>query len=288
MALTIDTISNKLIMEIQTGDTVERFDCDISACPNPVCACGTVYLNLTNFQNSDQNQDFIDSYALKIDIYERSQGYSDADEVSDDVLQFTETVLSHLDDDDYKILHEKHFTHKNKITEEASPDSIDFPFDYEEVEYNGLMYFYNDVLPYSERLVTTVDGTQYEIQDQYCLLPKCSCSDVTLSFMSVGGDGELIDESCDISLNYQKKRWEATENYQSDMDIRSVRSAVEQQIPDIYGILYARHSRLKSIYAHNKKRNYNPPVVTSSTRVGRNDPCPCGSGKKYKKCCLGK
>jgi SEC-C motif len=21
--------------------------------------------------------------------------------------------------------------------------------------------------------------------------------------------------------------------------------------------------------------------------VGRNDPCPCGSGKKYKKCCLG-
>jgi tetratricopeptide (TPR) repeat protein len=25
-----------------------------------------------------------------------------------------------------------------------------------------------------------------------------------------------------------------------------------------------------------------------SARIGRNDPCPCGSGKKYKKCCLGK
>jgi hypothetical protein len=24
------------------------------------------------------------------------------------------------------------------------------------------------------------------------------------------------------------------------------------------------------------------------TKIGRNDPCPCGSGKKYKKCCLGK
>ena len=22
--------------------------------------------------------------------------------------------------------------------------------------------------------------------------------------------------------------------------------------------------------------------------IGRNDPCPCGSGKKYKKCCLSK
>ena len=26
----------------------------------------------------------------------------------------------------------------------------------------------------------------------------------------------------------------------------------------------------------------------SAPKVGRNDPCPCGSGKKYKKCCLGK
>lgn len=25
-----------------------------------------------------------------------------------------------------------------------------------------------------------------------------------------------------------------------------------------------------------------------STKIGRNDPCPCKSGKKYKKCCLGK
>ena len=29
-----------------------------------------------------------------------------------------------------------------------------------------------------------------------------------------------------------------------------------------------------------------PETVTrSEPRVGRNDPCPCGSGKKYKKCC---
>lgn len=26
-------------------------------------------------------------------------------------------------------------------------------------------------------------------------------------------------------------------------------------------------------------------VVRTSPKVGRNDPCPCGSGKKYKKCC---
>lgn len=32
-----------------------------------------------------------------------------------------------------------------------------------------------------------------------------------------------------------------------------------------------------------------PPAtrVNAAPKVGRNDPCPCGSGKKYKKCCGG-
>ncbi|HYA72113.1 MAG TPA: SEC-C metal-binding domain-containing protein, partial [Roseiarcus sp.] len=28
------------------------------------------------------------------------------------------------------------------------------------------------------------------------------------------------------------------------------------------------------------------PHVNPFRNVGRNDPCPCGSGKKFKKCCL--
>ena len=30
------------------------------------------------------------------------------------------------------------------------------------------------------------------------------------------------------------------------------------------------------------------PIRTAATKVGPNDPCPCGSGKKYKKCCMHK
>ena len=29
------------------------------------------------------------------------------------------------------------------------------------------------------------------------------------------------------------------------------------------------------------------PIINVSPKIGRNDPCPCGSGKKYKKCCGG-
>ena len=34
-----------------------------------------------------------------------------------------------------------------------------------------------------------------------------------------------------------------------------------------------------------KSRGENVTVVRTSPKVGRNDPCPCGSGKKYKQCC---
>jgi len=29
----------------------------------------------------------------------------------------------------------------------------------------------------------------------------------------------------------------------------------------------------------------NPTFIRETPRVGRNEPCPCGSGKKFKKCC---
>lgn len=36
------------------------------------------------------------------------------------------------------------------------------------------------------------------------------------------------------------------------------------------------------------ERLNNSNVKRNNPEVGRNDPCPCGSGKKYKKCCLNK
>lgn len=34
------------------------------------------------------------------------------------------------------------------------------------------------------------------------------------------------------------------------------------------------------------ERAVNPPI--RKKKIGRNDPCPCGSGKKYKFCCMNK
>ena len=37
-----------------------------------------------------------------------------------------------------------------------------------------------------------------------------------------------------------------------------------------------------------QKQLWNQPTVNETPKVGVNDPCPCNSGKKYKKCCKGK
>ena len=55
------------------------------------------------------------------------------------------------------------------------------------------------------------------------------------------------------------------------------RAAIVEELPDI----------VRKIASYWR----NPPVTPShrspsrSVKIGRNEPCPCGSGKKYKKCC---
>jgi uncharacterized protein YecA (UPF0149 family) len=36
---------------------------------------------------------------------------------------------------------------------------------------------------------------------------------------------------------------------------------------------------------HDHHHHAQAPFVRAQPKVGRNDPCPCGSGSKFKKCC---
>ena len=38
-------------------------------------------------------------------------------------------------------------------------------------------------------------------------------------------------------------------------------------------------------WKHDYRVAHTPVQRVLSKKIGRNDPCPCGSGKKYKKCC---
>ncbi len=49
---------------------------------------------------------------------------------------------------------------------------------------------------------------------------------------------------------------------------------------------FAAHVELSSF--NQKGKASQAPIVRSGPKVGPNDPCPCASGKKFKKCCENK
>lgn len=48
----------------------------------------------------------------------------------------------------------------------------------------------------------------------------------------------------------------------------------------------AQFRRTHGKWIYQKAVRLGPAPVKVAPKVGRNDPCPCGSGKKYKHCCL--
>ena len=62
-------------------------------------------------------------------------------------------------------------------------------------------------------------------------------------------------------------------------------SVMAQRHPDLYKILTGIFRQDTKALLKSAVRSILKP---GGKKIGRNDPCPCGSGKKYKKCCLGK
>jgi len=60
-------------------------------------------------------------------------------------------------------------------------------------------------------------------------------------------------------------------------ELETIQQAIAPNVREIHAYWLARRAELDSVAK---------TVRRSEPRVGRNDPCPCGSGKKYKKCCL--
>jgi len=59
----------------------------------------------------------------------------------------------------------------------------------------------------------------------------------------------------------------------------ALRSACEELLPELEEALVSGHA-----HRHDDHDAPETPYVREQPKVGRNDPCPCGSGKKFKKC----
>ena len=72
--------------------------------------------------------------------------------------------------------------------------------------------------------------------------------------------------------------------------LRALAGAMFQQHPQLPNQIRERAAFMSGPFAHFLAATVKPqpplPKAPSGPKAGRNDPCPCGSGKKFKKCCL--
>jgi uncharacterized protein len=74
---------------------------------------------------------------------------------------------------------------------------------------------------------------------------------------------------------------------QEGLEITEKQDDAEQMMNEIEPSILRMHGYWRQYEATQPSGMKTPmmPVVRSEPKVGRNDPCPCGSGKKFKKCC---
>jgi hypothetical protein len=66
----------------------------------------------------------------------------------------------------------------------------------------------------------------------------------------------------------------------AERKLTTLRSAIETLLPELEEALVSGHAHHHPEDDHGAET----PYVRETPKVGRNDPCPCGSGRKFKKC----
>ncbi len=82
---------------------------------------------------------------------------------------------------------------------------------------------------------------------------------------------ETMDENTVVSLGFDKEKL-----YKNMVDARADWLYELPQWNDIFD-----EETRKRLFLEQRKSG----TIRKEKKIGRNDPCPCGSGKKYKKCC---
>ncbi|MBI4509078.1 MAG: SEC-C domain-containing protein [Deltaproteobacteria bacterium] len=125
------------------------------------------------------------------------------------------------------------------------------------------------------------EGRVFETEDLYCANPSCPCDEATLYFTEIADRDRAVPVGhLRVGLpNIQVLEWKP----------RGDQALLEQ----LWKTFQTRHRRAGERLMARKRhvielarlRAEKQAPVVAPDRVGRNAPCPCGSGKKFKRCC---
>lgn len=98
----------------------------------------------------------------------------------------------------------------------------------------------------------------------------------------------------DPVVQYRIEGFDMFDQMVNDIKVDVVRFLMNARKREDNNLQRAQTIKITSSGLENLNNNANAPrksgaasttVVNNEPKVGRNDPCPCGSGKKYKNCC---
>ena len=130
---------------------------------------------------------------------------------------------------------------------------------------------YKDILGHPD---VVVKGTVEELAKKYNMevLTMVGFLDGINDSLKVQNPIETMDENTVVSMDFDKELL-----YKNMV---AAKAEWLYTLPQWDALLDA--DTRKALY---KEQKLSTTVVNTQPKVGRNDPCPCGSGKKYKKCC---
>ena len=120
---------------------------------------------------------------------------------------------------------------------------------------------------------TEVKGTVRELAEKYNMdvMTMVGFLDGINDSLKEANPIESMEEDTEVSLAFDKEKL-----YKNMVDARADWLYELPQWNDIYD-----EETRKRLFLEQRKSG----TIRKEKKIGRNDPCPCGSGKKYKKCC---
>ena len=252
-------------------------------CNNPVCRCRDVTLSVFDPSVAPEVMDDTEPLAhVSVDIItreiSRKHPFSEAGK----------NLIPVLNEDDWVLLQQVFFSYKREITDAGDFQIKDFYFPTDEIEDTAVHVAYRDILPYGEQLIAQFGDDNFLADDTYCIRNGCDCKEGAISFISAKSGVEKKTHPT-IWINHETGSTRVERDSQTDKALaKELYSMLLAKYPDLLKRLEKRKANISDLYQ--KYRASKSPMVraVAGPKVGRNEPCPCGSGKKFKKCCATK
>ena len=137
----------------------------------------------------------------------------------------------------------------------------------------------------NENLNFACEEAKFFAEDSYELDPRIDNRDVKLVFYPFELDEKNLKPIFTYTYHFEESK-RADADSKIDAKASDILLGLNQTLPNVIDIFKKRYKECKSIGDDLLKSG--PNVPTFEGELKPNDSCPCGSGKKYKKCCADK